>query len=85
MMGRVLLSLAFLAAVAPVAADMPAVCRVAEPQIERDFPLPQVMRAKSAIGTNEQLAELEKRVGEELDALAKEFGKPDKFPAGGSK
>ena len=48
MMGRVLLSLAFLAAAAPVSADMPAVCRVAEPQIERDFPLPQVMRAIAA-------------------------------------
>jgi len=33
------------------------------------------MRAKSAIGTAEKLAELEKRVGEELDVLAKEFSK----------
>ena len=37
--------------------------------------VPQVMRAKSAIGTAEKLAELEKQVGEELDALAKEFSK----------
>lgn len=39
--------------------------------------VPQVMRAKSAIGTTEELAKLEKRVGEELDALAKEFPKKD--------
>jgi len=37
--------------------------------------VPQVMRAKSAVGTAAELAELEKRVGEELDALAKEFSK----------
>jgi V/A-type H+-transporting ATPase subunit A len=37
--------------------------------------VPLVLRAKSAIGTAEKLAELEKRVGEELDALAKEFSK----------
>ena len=37
--------------------------------------VPQVMRANSAIGTAEKLAELEKRVGEELDVLAKEFSK----------
>ncbi len=35
--------------------------------------VPLVMRAKSAIGTAEKLAELEKRVGGELDALAKEY------------
>ena len=35
--------------------------------------VPLVMRAKSAIATAEKLAELKKRVGEELDALAKEF------------
>lgn len=45
MTGRVLLSLVFLAAAAPVSAEMPDVCRVAEPQVQRDFPLPQVMRA----------------------------------------
>ena len=42
----------------------------------RELPcVPQVMRAKSAFGNNEpeRLAELEKRAGEELDALAKEF------------
>ena len=37
--------------------------------------VPLVMHAKSAIGTAEKLAELEKRVGVELDALAKEFSK----------
>lgn len=37
--------------------------------------VPQLMRAKSAFGNDEmnKLAELEKRLGEELDALAKEF------------
>ena len=45
MTGRVLLSLVFLAAAAPASAEMPDVCRVAEPQVQRDFPLPQVMRA----------------------------------------
>ncbi len=40
--------------------------------------VPQVMRAKSAFGNEEmdKLAELAKRLGEELDALAKE--KPNK-------
>jgi V/A-type H+-transporting ATPase subunit A len=37
--------------------------------------VPQVVRAKSALGTAEKLAELQKTVGEELDALAKEFTK----------
>jgi V/A-type H+-transporting ATPase subunit A len=44
----------------------------------RELPcVPQVMRAKSAIGNQEpeKLAELEKRVGEGLDTLAKEFSK----------
>jgi V/A-type H+-transporting ATPase subunit A len=37
--------------------------------------VPQLMRAKSAFGNDEieKLAELEKRLGEELDGLAKEF------------
>jgi V/A-type H+-transporting ATPase subunit A len=37
--------------------------------------VPQVVRAKSALGAPAQLAELQKTVGEELDALAKEFSK----------
>jgi hypothetical protein len=37
--------------------------------------MPQVMRAKSAIGTAEKLVELQKSVGEELDGLSKEFSK----------
>jgi V/A-type H+-transporting ATPase subunit A len=39
--------------------------------------VPQLMRAKSAFGNDEmaKLAELEKRLGEELDALAKETGR----------
>jgi len=37
--------------------------------------VPQVVRAKSAIGTAEKLVELQKSVGEELDALAKEFAR----------
>lgn len=45
MTGRILFSLALLAAAAPAFADMPGDCRVAEPQIEREFPLPQVMHA----------------------------------------
>jgi V/A-type H+-transporting ATPase subunit A len=43
--------------------------------------VPLVMRAKSDIGTAEKLAELEKRVGEELDSLAKEFSKKTEQPA----
>jgi len=39
--------------------------------------VPQVMRAKSAIGTPEKLAELQKSVGEELDLLSKEFSKKE--------
>ena len=35
--------------------------------------VPRIVRAKSATGTVEQLAELQTSVGEELDALAKEF------------
>ncbi|HEV2435820.1 MAG TPA: V-type ATP synthase subunit A [Verrucomicrobiae bacterium] len=44
--------------------------------------VPQVMRAKSTIGNHERdkLAELEKRVSEELDALAKEFSKKGQAP-----
>jgi hypothetical protein len=40
--------------------------------------IPQVLRAKSAISNTEteKLAELERRVHEELDALAKESVKP---------
>jgi len=43
----------------------------------------QVMRAKSAFGNDQmdQLAELAKRLGEELDALAKDFPKPTASPA----
>jgi V/A-type H+-transporting ATPase subunit A len=44
----------------------------------RELPcVPQVLRAKSAFGNNEpeKLAELERRMGEELDALAKEFSR----------
>ena len=37
--------------------------------------VPQVVRAKSALGTAAQLAELQTSVGAELDALAKEFAK----------
>jgi len=48
MTGRVLLSLALLALAGPAWAGMPAVCRVAEPQVERDFPLPQVEHAIAA-------------------------------------
>ncbi len=48
MMGRVLLSLALLALAGPAWAEMPGACQVAEQQIERDFPLPQVMRALAA-------------------------------------
>jgi V/A-type H+-transporting ATPase subunit A len=43
--------------------------------------VPLVMRAKSDIGTTEKLEELEKRVGEELDLLAKEFSKKIEQPA----
>ena len=45
----------------------------------RELPcIPQVLRAKSAFGNTEteKLAELERRVHEELDALAKESVKP---------
>ena len=37
--------------------------------------VPQVVRAKSALGTAAQLAELQTSVGAELDALAKDFAK----------
>jgi len=37
--------------------------------------VPRIMRAKSAIGTAEKLAELQKSVGAELDVLSKEFSK----------
>jgi V/A-type H+-transporting ATPase subunit A len=49
--------------------------------------VPQVMRAKSTFGNDEmnKLAELEKRLGEELDALAKEAGKAGNNEIGGSK
>jgi len=43
--------------------------------------VPLVMRAKSDVGTAGKLAELEKRVGEELDSLAKEFSKKTEQPA----
>ena len=43
--------------------------------------VPLVMRAKSAIGTTQKLVELEKQIGEELDALAKEFSGPKAQPA----
>lgn len=49
----------------------------------RELPcVPQVMRAKSAIGNNEpeKLSELDKRVGEELDALGKEFSPKGQAP-----
>jgi V/A-type H+/Na+-transporting ATPase subunit A len=44
--------------------------------------VPQVMRAKSTIGNHEpdKLAELEKRVSDELDALAKEFSRKGQAP-----
>jgi hypothetical protein len=48
MTGRVLLSLALLALAGPAWAEMPETCRVAEPQIERVFPLQQVTRALAA-------------------------------------
>ncbi len=48
MMGRVLLSLALLALASPAWAEMPGTCQVAEQLIERDFPLPKVMRALAA-------------------------------------
>ena len=48
MTGRVLLSLALLVLAGPAWAVMPDTCRVAEPQIERDFALPNVMRAIAA-------------------------------------
>ena len=48
MMGRVLLSLALLALAGPAWAEMPGTCQVAEQLIERDFPLPKVMRALAA-------------------------------------
>jgi hypothetical protein len=48
MMGRVLLSLALLALAGPAWAEMPGTCQVAEHLIERDFPLPKVMRALAA-------------------------------------
>ena len=48
MTGRVLISLALLALAGPAWAEHPAECRVAEHQIERDFPLPQVTRALAA-------------------------------------
>jgi len=45
--------------------------------------MPRLMRAKAAIGNAEKdkLAELEKNVGEELDALAKEYSKATERPA----
>jgi len=45
--------------------------------------VPRLMRAKAAIGNAEKdkLAELEKNVGEELDALAKEYSKATERPA----
>ena len=48
MTGRVLLSLALLALAGPAWAEMPGTCQVAENLIERDFPLPKVMRALAA-------------------------------------
>jgi len=48
MMGRVLLSLTLLALASPAWAEMPGACQVAEQLIERDFPLPKVMRALAA-------------------------------------
>ena len=48
MMGRVLLSLAFMALAGSAWAEMPGTCQVAEQLIERDFPLPKVMRALAA-------------------------------------
>jgi hypothetical protein len=48
MMGRVLLSLALLALAGPAWAEMPGTCQVAEPQIERVFPLQQVRHALAA-------------------------------------
>jgi hypothetical protein len=48
MTGRVLLSLALLVLAGSAWAEHPAECRLAEQQIERDFPLPQVMRALAA-------------------------------------
>ncbi len=48
MTGRVLLSLALLALAGPAWAEMPGTCQVAEQLIERDFPLPRVMRALAA-------------------------------------
>ena len=42
--------------------------------------VPLVMRAKSAIGTTQKLVELEKQIGAELDALAKEFLGPKAQP-----
>ncbi len=48
MTGRVLLSLALLALAGPAWAEMPGACQVAEQLIERDFPLPRVMRALAA-------------------------------------
>lgn len=45
--------------------------------------VPRVMRAKVAIGNDEKdkLAELEKNIGDELDALSKEFSKATEQPA----
>ncbi|HTT47311.1 MAG TPA: GDSL-type esterase/lipase family protein [Pseudolabrys sp.] len=48
MTGRILLSLVLLALAGPAWAAAPDTCRVAEPQIERDFALPQVTRAIAA-------------------------------------
>jgi len=48
MTGRVLLLLALLAYAGPAGATMPAVCQVADPQVEQDFPLPQVEHALAA-------------------------------------
>jgi hypothetical protein len=48
MMGRFLLTLALLVLAGPALAELPDTCRVAEPQISHDFPLPQVMHALTA-------------------------------------
>jgi hypothetical protein len=48
MTARVLLTLALLALAGPAWAEMPGACQVAEQLIERDFPLPKVMRALAA-------------------------------------
>lgn len=48
MMGRFLFTLALLALAGPAWAELPDTCRVAEPQISHDFPLPRVMHALAA-------------------------------------